>query len=243
VKKRLAAILALVTITLFFPVWLCGQQARAADINILPYYVVGNVGDYWTYSFISPSGISDFTVNLTKVTSGSLAGKYRYGDFVDIIESPYLNWRIADWDAGGINIYELSGKVFSPPFRIDAVQPLDALVYPFPDSAEHVHVFQKLASLTVIGGTFDDILVHITLDKHFGPSSANAEFGLDPVAFPYQVTHVEWLAARIGEIQNRDYEHAEGGKMLFEYQLKATSVTKHSFNPAIPMLLLDGNGQ
>ena len=238
-KKKLAVIVTLVAITLFFPVWLSGQQARAADINILPYYVTGNVGDSWTYSFIYPGQISDFTVNLTQVLSGPLAGKYRYGDFVDIIDSPHLNWWIVDWDAGGMNIYELSGTVFIQPVRINAVQQLDALVNPFPDGAEHVHVFQKLDSLTVLAGTFDDILVHITLTKDFGPGSANAEFGLDPVAFPYQVTHVEWRAAGIGEIQNRDYEHSQDGKMLFEYQLKATSVTKKSFNPAILLFLID----
>ena len=86
---------------------------------------------------------------------------------------------------------------------MNAMQQLNALVNPFPDGAEHVHVFQKLASLTVLAGTFNDILVHITLTKDFGPGSAHAEFGLDPVAFPYQVTHVVWMAAGIGEIQNR----------------------------------------
>jgi hypothetical protein len=239
VKKRLAVIVALVAITLFFPVWLGGQQARAADINILPYYITGNVGDYWTYAFIFPDQISDFTVNLTQVPDGPLAGKYRYGDFVDITDFPYLSWRIVDLDAGGFNIYATEGGVFSPPVRIDAVQQLNTMVNLIPDD-ENVSVFQKLGSLTVFAGTFDDILVIITLSKDFGPSSANVEFGLDPVAIPYQVTHVAWFAAGIGEIQNRDYEYSEDGEMLFEYQLKATSVTKHSFNPAILLLLLDG---
>lgn len=115
-------------ITLFFPVWLGGQQARAADINILPYYITGNVGDYWTYAFIFPDQISDFTVNLTQVPDGPLAGKYRYGDFVDITDFPYLSWRIVDWDAGGFNIYATEGGVFTPPVRIDAVQQLNTMV-------------------------------------------------------------------------------------------------------------------
>jgi hypothetical protein len=226
-QKRLAVIVAMVAI-MCLTGWVGGQkEAAAAEINILPYYVAGSVGDSWTYSFIyiDPAYPStpDFTVNLTQVTSGPLAGKYRYGDFVDIIDSPHLNYQIIDWDASGINVYETSGTVYSPPFRFDVVQ-LDAIVDPFPDLVEHVHVFQKLGSLAILAGTFDDILVHITLTKLFGPSSANDEFGLDREAIPHQVTHVEWYAAGIGEIQNRDYEPAPGGKMLFEYQLKATSV-------------------
>jgi len=223
-KKKLAVIMTLVAITCLAG-WAGGpKEAAAAEINILPYYVAGEVGDSWTYSFIYPSGIDDFTVNLTQVTSGELAGKYRIGDFLDIIDAPHIRWSFADWDASGINVYEQSGTVFSPPVRIDAVQPLDVMVDPFPDSDEHIHVLQKLGSLTVLAGTFNDILVDINLYKRFGPTSSHAEFGLDPVAFPYEVTHVVWYAAGFGEIQNRDYEPSEEGPMLFEYQLKATSV-------------------
>jgi hypothetical protein len=238
-QKRLAVIVAMVAI-MCLTGWVGGQkEAAAAEINILPYYVAGSVGDSWTYSFIyiDPAYPStpDFTVNLTQVTSGPLAGKYRTGDFVDIIDSPHLNYQIIDWDASGINVYETSGTVYSPPFRVGVVQ-LDAIVDPFPDLAEHVHVFQKLGSLTVLAGTFDDILVHITLTKLFGPTGANDEFGLDRVAFPYEVTHVVWYAAGIGEIQNRDYEPSLEGEMLFEYQLKATSV------PVPASLVLLGSG-
>ena len=42
--KKLAVLVALVTITLFFPVWLSGQQALSADQKILPDYITGNVG-------------------------------------------------------------------------------------------------------------------------------------------------------------------------------------------------------
>jgi hypothetical protein len=203
-KKRLAAIVVVLAI-MCLTGWVGGpKEAAAAEINILPYYVAGEVGDSWTYSFIYIDPAypiePDFTVNFTQVTSGDLAGKYRIGDFLDIIDSPHLQYRIGDWDASGINVYEQSGTVFSPPVKIDAVQPLDVMVDPFPDTDEHVHVLQKLGSLT------------------------GAEFGLDPVAFPYQVTHVWWYAAGFGEIQNRDYEPSLEGKMLFEYQLKATSV-------------------
>lgn len=236
-QKRLAVIVAVVAITCLTG-WVGAQkEAAAAEINILPYYVAGNVGDSWTYAFIYPSGTPDFTVNLTQVTSGDLAGKYRSGDWVDIIDSPHIRWNFVDWDASGVNIYATESTVYSTPVRIDAVQPLDVLVNPFPDLDEHVHLIQKLASsLTVLAGTFDDVLVDITLTKRFGPTSAHDEFGLDPVAIPYEVTHVAWYAAGIGEIQNRDYEPSEEGPMLFEYQLKATSA------PLPPSLVLLGSG-
>jgi hypothetical protein len=234
-KNRLAVTVALVAITLFLSVWVGGQQARAADINILPYYVAGNVGDYWTYSFVSPSGIDDFTVNLTQVTSGPLAGKYRYGDYVDIIDSPHEQYFIFDLDAGGINIYATEEGVLPQPVRINAVQKLDEVVAStFPGDYSPWY-FQKIPSLTVLAGTFHDVLVHINLGA-FAPTTANTTFGLDHLS--QGVTHVQWLAAGIGKIQDRDYD--QYGNMLFEYQLKATSVTKKSFNPAILLLLLDG---
>ncbi|MFA4901722.1 MAG: hypothetical protein WC600_03150 [Desulfobaccales bacterium] len=240
-QKRLAVIVAVVTITCLMG-WVGGQkEAAAAEINILPYYVAGSVGDSWTYSFIyiDPAYPStpDFTVNLTQVTSGDLAGKYRIGDFVDIIDSPHIRWSFVDWDASGINIYATESAVYSPPLKIAAMQPLGVMFDPLPDLDEHTHVFQRLGSLTVLAGTFDDVLVDITLTKLFGPSDANAEFGLDPVAFPYQVTHVVWYAAGFGEIQNRDYEPSEGGPMLFEYQLQATSVV-----PVPAPLVMLGSG-
>ncbi|MFA4901723.1 MAG: hypothetical protein WC600_03155 [Desulfobaccales bacterium] len=227
VKKRLTVILAVVAIAL--TVWPSGQKAAATEINILPYYVAGNVGDYWTYAYIAPTGVPDFTLALTQVGSGPLTGKYRLGDGTD--------WRIYDWDASGVNVYENEGIVYSPPIKIDAIQQLDEVVVsPFPEHADFPWYFQKLgSSLTVLAGTFDDVLVQFALDKNFGgPTKANDEFVLDYTAVPYGVTHVSWMAAGIGEIQNRDYD--EFGNMLFEYQLKATSV------PLPPSLVLLGSG-
>jgi hypothetical protein len=232
-RKKLLVIVALVAVILCLPIWQGADRAVAAEINILPYFVPGNVGDYWTYAFISPMGQPDFTANLTKVTSGPLVDKYRLGDYVDIIDTPHLQYTILDWDAAGIYVYESETASFSPPVTVNAMQPLDAVTAnPFP-GADGLWYFQKLSSLTVLAGTFNDVLVHLDLSTIFGPTSANAEFGLDP-AIPYGVTHVEWLAAGIGEIQNRDYD--EFGNMLFEYQLKATNV------PLPPSLVLLGSG-
>lgn len=227
-SQRMAVVAALVALILCLPVWQNGERAEAAEVNILPYYAAGKTGDFWTYSFIyiDPAylNIPGFTVNLNQVTSGPLAGKYRSGDWVDLVDSPHIRWNILDWDASGINIYATESNNYNPPIKVAAMQPLNILSNGIPDSSDHVHVLQRLASLSVLAGTFSDIVVDITLTKLFGPSSANAEFGLDSVSFPYQVTHVVWYAAGIGEIQNRDYEPAPGGKMLFEYQLQATSV-------------------
>ena len=174
--------------------------------------------------------------HLTRVTSGPLAGKYRLGDYVDIIDPPYLQFFIFDLDAGGINIYATELGVFPQPVTINAVQKLDEVVpSPFPGDTTPWY-FQRVPSLTVLAGTFHDVLVHINLGP-FGPTKANTTFGLDNLS--QGVTHVEWMAAGRGKIQDRDYN--DQGDILFEYQLKATSV--NSFNPAIPLLLLDDSGQ
>jgi hypothetical protein len=235
-KKRLAITVALAVMTLCFPVWIGGQQARAADINILPYYAAGNVGDYWTYSFISPQDTPGFTTHLTQVTLGLLSGKYRLGDYVDIVDPPYEQYFIFDLDAGGINVYEteMMGPL-AEPVTMKAVQKLGEVVpSPFPGDTSSWY-FQKIPSLTVLAGTFYDVLVHINLGS-FGRTTANTAFGLDHLSLG--VTHVEWLATGIGKIQDRDYD--KYGNILFEYQLKATSVTKKSSNPAIRLLLLEG---
>jgi hypothetical protein len=233
-KKKLAVIAMLVAITLFFPVWIGGQQARATDINILPYYAAGHVGDFWTYAFISPQVQDDFTAYLTQVTIEPFLGKYRLGDYVDIIDLPHLQFFIFDLDAGGINVYATELRIFPQPVTMNAVQKLDEVV-PSPFPGDSFWYFQRIPSLTVLAGTFHDVLVHITLGS-FGPTKANTTFGLDHL--DQGVTHVEWLAAGRGKIQDRDYN--DQGDILFEYQLKATSV--NSFNPAIPLLLLDDSG-
>ena len=216
-KKRSAVIVVLVALTLCLPFWPGGDQAAAAEINILPYYVTGNVGDYWTYAYVTPTGVPDFTFTLTQITSGPYTGKYRLGDGTDN--------QIFDSDASGITVYEIGGTVYSPPFKINALQPLEVVFdSPNPDDACCPWYLQKLgSSLTVLAGTFNDVLIQFALDKTFGgPTKANDEFGLDHNAVPYGVTHVSWMAAGIGEIQNRDYD--EVGNELYEYQLKASSV-------------------
>jgi hypothetical protein len=232
-KKKLAVIAMLVAITLFFPVWIGGQQARATDINILPYYAAGHVGDFWTYAFISPQGQDDFTAYLTQVTSG--LGKYRLGNYIDIIDLPREQFFIFDLTAGGIIVYATELGPLPQPVTMNAVQKLDEVVSsPFPGDTSPWY-FQRIPSLTVLAGTFHDVLVHITLGD-FPPTKANDDFGLQKLS--QGVTHVEWLAAGKGKIQDRDYN--DQGDILFEYQLKATSVS--SFNPAILLLLLDDSG-
>jgi len=229
--NRFTLIRALVTMALSLSIFQSAQPA-AADINILPYYINGAVGDSWTYTFkFSPE--DDFTVKLTLVDSGVWFGKYRMGDFVDIIDVPHLQYHIADWDSTGITVYATERGVLSTPVKLDAVQPFDTIIAnPFSDD-EDVWYVQKLSSLTVAAGTFYDGLVLLHLDTTFGPTRAIDAFGLDPT-IAYGVTHVEWMAAGIGRIQDRDYN--ELGTMLFEYQLKATSV------PLPGSLLLLGSG-
>jgi hypothetical protein len=230
-RNRLAVIVALVAFTLCLPFWQGGAKAEAAEINILPYYYPfsgANVGDYWTYAYVTPSGTPDFTVTLTQVTSGPFAGKYQIGDGTEYI---------FDRDASGIIVYQRGSTIYSPPIKLNALQPLNEVAdNPFPEEACCPAYYQKLgSSLTVLAGTFDDVLIDFALDKNFGgPTKANDEFGLDHTAVPFGVTHVSWMAAGIGEIQNRDYD--EFGNELYEYQLRATSV------PLPAPLLLLGSG-
>ncbi len=238
-KKKLNIIVALVALLLVMPLWTGAEKAEAAEINILPYFIAGNVGDFWTYAYVTPPGTPDFTVTLTQVTSGPFAGKYRWGDWVRPDSS--TEYHIGDWDSSGINVYENNGVIYSPPEKIPSVLPLnETFINPIPDV--DYWYFIKIPSLTVTAGVFDDILLQINFDSRYEPNDANNFFGFDdPVEFPYGVTHASWMAAGIGEIQNVDID-AETGNLVYEYQLKATSVVIPSVVPLPPSLVLLGSG-
>lgn len=240
-RKRLVVIVNLVAMALCLALWQGGEKAWAAEINVLPYYAANNVkvGDYWTYTYDTPIGVPDFTVNVTMVTSGPFTGDYRLGDYEIIGRG--TDWRILNWDATGITIYETALEgVLSPPLKINAMQPLDELVnVPVYGSLVYDPVnywyYEKLSSsLTVPAGTFNDLLLNFVFDEHYGPNSANAYFGLDPVAVPYAVTEANWIAAGVGEIQTAEID-AETGDLVSLYQLKATNV------PLPPSLVLLGS--
>lgn len=232
-KNRLALVAALVTVALVLPGWRVVPPANASDVNILPYFVAGAAGDSWTYTFKFPPE-DDFTVKLTQVDSGVWAGKYRLGDFIDIIDTPHEQYHIADWDSTGITIYASELGDLSTPVKLEAMQPLETVIPNLFFGSEDDWYFQKVASLIVPAGTFYDVLVLLHLDTTFGTTSANAEFGLDPTIITQGVTHVEWMAAGIGRIQDRDYNSS--GDKLFEYQLQSTTV------PLPGTLLLLGTG-
>jgi hypothetical protein len=238
-KTGLAVIVAAV---LCLPIWQGGNKAQAAEINVLPYYGVNNVkvGDYWTYAYDEPLGAPDFTVTVTDVTSGPLAGDYRLGDYEIIGRG--TDWRIMNWDATGITVYETALEgVLDPPLKIKAMQPPEELVNVpvygslIVDPINYWYYEKLSSSLTVPAGTFNDLLLNLVFDEHYGPNSANTYFGLEPVAIPYAVTEANWLALGIGEIQTAEID-AETGDLVSLYQLKATNV------PLPPSLILLGSG-
>jgi hypothetical protein len=246
-SKKASVIVALVAVILCLPIWQGADRAVAEEINVLPYYGLNNlkVGDYYIYSYDNSYetllGTNDFKVTLTQVPSGvPYAGDYLLGYYP--VPNEGTDFQIVNWDNTGITVYQTAfDGVLTPPLKIAAVQPLDELKN-FPihgtlnDDPTNYWYYEKLSSsLTVPAGTFNDLLLNLVFDEHYGPNSANTYFGLDPVAVPYAITGVSWLAAGIGEIQAADID-AQTGNVVYLYQLKATNVPL----PA-PMLLL-GSG-
>jgi hypothetical protein len=230
-RKKLLVIVALVAVILCLQIWQGADRAAAAEFNILPYYTAGNVGDYWNYDFVMPVGLPGFTNTLTQESSGL----YRLGSSA---APPIWYQVIFDYDSSGIYFYEDHSTVYSPPVKIDALQPLNEVSdYPFPDlTSDHSWYFQKLgSSLTVPAGTFDDVALYIFLDKYYGPNDYNAIFGLDPATIPYAVAHARWYAAGIGEIQHLKIDPGTGFP-VWEYQLKATSVSSVPLPAPLVML-------
>jgi hypothetical protein len=75
--------------------------------------------------------------------------------------------------------------------------------------------------LTVPAGTFYNVVLKLDLNKNFGPNNGNILFGLPP-SIPYGVTHAEWFALHVGELQDMDFDAATGAPGD-TYQLKSTN--------------------
>jgi hypothetical protein len=221
-KRTLAHMVALMAILLLLTVSLGGQKAVAADINILDYFLLGKVGDSWTYAYIAPLGTPDFTTTFSQVTSGPFTGKSRIGDYVR--PGGVSDFNIFERNTSGIIVYAGTGNYFSPPAIITALLPLDEIFDNYTLSSDHKRYLQKLtSSLTLPAGTFDDVMLDIDLDMGNGPNKANQYLGLDPVRVPYAVGHVTWSAAGVGDIQEASIEPATGN-LIYAFQLKATTV-------------------
>jgi hypothetical protein len=221
-KRTLAKMAALVAFSLFLTVTLGGQKAAAADINILDYFLLGKVGDSWTYAYIAPLGTPDFTTTFSQVTSGPFTGKYRIGDYVR--PDGRIDFNIFERNTSGIIVYAGTGEFFSPPVIIPAILPLDEMFANYSPSPDHKRYLQKLtSSLTLPAGTFDDVVLDIDLFTRYAPNKANAYFGLDPIKVPYAVGHVTWCAAGVGTIQEASIDCATGN-LNYAFQLKATTV-------------------
>lgn len=238
--KRIVAIATLGFMTLCLALWQGAEKAAAADINVLPYYGANNfkVGNYFIYSYDTPSGAPDFTATVTEVTSGTYAGDYRLGDYEIPLKGS--DWRILNWDNTGITIYRTGFEGdLNPPIIIKANELLDtpikvpvngSKIY---DPDNNYWYYQKLSSsLTVPAGTFNDVLLVFDLDWNLPANQANHYFGLDSLP---AISDVSWLAAGIGEIQVADID-AQTGDLVYLYQLKATNV------PLPPSLILLGSG-
>lgn len=232
--KRRVCFLAVIVLT-----WLTLQVSaiEAANINLLDYWFSKGVGDQWTYTYTQPPGIADFTVSITLVTTDPYAGKYRLGDY-HYPDGSTL-WKIIDWVTDWIYMYyDSQHGVYDPVVALYTIYPLETLIDMGQISPNCPWYFQKMASFTVPAGTFQDILVQIVVDKSFGPTPANDLFGLDHTKVPYGVTHVNWYARGVGELQNMDFD--ELGNIVYTYQLKSTNVTPRRKGLAtIYMLLLD----
>ena len=209
---------------------------RSEIVNLSNYEGGSTVGSWWTYSYIYPSGLDDFTVSITKITSGKYNGKLRIGDWYKYHPSdPEIRWTVYDISDGDIITYEDSGETFDPPLvvnieNLEHEQELECFVnctvYPYPDINPYpTNYLRKEEKITVPAGTFYDILVkfHIDSDKAFPPNSANDQYGLDPVEVPYSVTHIRWNARDIGEVQCIDID-SKTGDIVHCYKLKSFKV-------------------
>jgi hypothetical protein len=221
--KMLGRTLLLLSLVSFLPL----AQAHSADIDLHDYWMT-TTGQWSRFSVTYPTGFPGFTVTLTVEKSGDYVGKYRAGDFITPDPSRY-QWVIFDWDATSLILYATPDGKIDPPARMPRIMPLGQLI-DNPLEADVAWYFTKLPSLTVLAGTFQDVLVWFNLDKTTGPNSVNEQFGLS--GLPYGITHVQWYGRGVGELQELDVD-ADTGDTLYSFVLQA-----HGFKSPMPPYLL-----
>jgi hypothetical protein len=175
----------------------------AATIKLSDYWVSRGVGDSWTYGYTQPPGVADFTVTITLETQ-LYVGKYHMGDYRNPDGTTYYN--IVSFDSNFYYLY-YDGKhnqFFDPAAQIPITQALDTVVDHPLKPATDAWYFKRLASLTVQGVTYYDVLLQVDLDKSFAPNPANTSLGL-PGTVPYGVTHATWYARHVGELQDMNF--------------------------------------
>ena len=210
------------------------------DINLSDYRNWSTVGSRWTYSYIYPLGLNDFTVSISKVTSGQYNGMLRIGDWYEYHPSdPQIYWIVYEMSDGYINIYQYGPNTSDIPWILNEHE-LECFVScsVYPGKKWYVRKEEKI---TVPAGTFYDILVMFDIDSTKGlpPNSANYTYGLDTTEVPYAVTNIHWYARNFGEVKGIDIDSATGN-IVHVYELKSSYVPSPvKTMPWIPLLLLD----
>ena len=190
----LLAMVALACLTLQVP-----AIEAAPSINLFDYFFCRGIGDSWTYKYteyVTPPVVPLFTVTTFLINSGEYEGKIYWGDFVK---------------PDGKTSHSIISLAPEP-----LLCELDKIMdNPF-DPTTGAWYFRKLDKLSVPAGNFKDILLKIDLDKRFGPNSGNSIFKL-PTSIPYGVTHVQWLARKVGILKDMDFN--EIGPTGYTYEL------------------------
>ena len=144
-------------------------KAKATEIvDLTDYDKMLPVGSWWKYSYIYPSEQNDFTVSITKITSGPYIGKLRKGDWYEYHPNgTEIRWMVYDIFEENAILYEESGQTYDPPLVIntnDYVTELECFlncsVYPGMDINPLPEAYvRREEKITVPAGTFYDILV------------------------------------------------------------------------------------
>ena len=231
-KKILPPLLILVMILMAWPT----AAASAATIKLSDYWLSRGLGDSWTYEYVQPSGVPDFTVAITLVTEGVYSGKYRMGDYRNPDGTTY--YQIVSYDSNFLYLYYDSkdGIAFEMPIQIPVTQELETAVPNPANPNTGLWYFKKLPKLTVAAGTFYDVLLKIDLDTRFPRNGANNYFEL-PETIAAGVTHADWSARQVGILQDTDFD-AESGVPGAIYWLKSTNARPWGANNGALMLLL-----
>lgn len=229
------------------------QAAYSGQIKLSDYLTAGSSGDSWSYTFTEPSNISDFTVNLTEVSSGPNAGKLRLGDIIDDVDDNEIakRWSVFDVVNDSIHVYDdyalhydhrpHGSMIFDPSYEMPVFIETDQFL-----SGNITQVFgifnyvTIIDTITVQAGTFHDILVTFGLVEGTLSNIFNTQFGIDSTLVPYGVSDIEWYAKDIGLVKAMDINTNSidsSTEIEFVYELSKINTVP---SPHVIYLLLPG---
>jgi hypothetical protein len=136
-----------------------------------------------------------------------------------------------------LTVYEADGVPLTPPLAFAETYETGTYYSPYPDVE---FVLLTAPSIIVPAGTFNGVLLSISLDSGFAANAMNATLGLNSLGITAAVTGIDWYAQGVGLVKYLDIDAATGAIGNSDIELISTSVVPEPATWSLMVLALAG---